>query len=184
MCQPNLAFYLPNENFPSCRSWCPATKPMPPATSGLVYVNGTDADGSPWPADREFWSGESITYGCIDPAEGVDASDSPTVTFECKSLSATANATYQTPIRLALSQLLGANDVALIERKTEEAYYNDLNRGDVDYAVVVLVPCLIGFLFLALAVFCCTRVDNPWCKYCSRNYSPVSAALNHKKQKG
>ena len=47
-------------------------------------------------------------------------------------------------IRLALSQLLGANDVALIERKTEEAYYNDLNRGDVDYAVVVLVPCLIG----------------------------------------
>ena len=52
MCQPNLAFYLPNENFPSCRSWCPATKPMPPATSGLVYVNGSDADGSPWPADR------------------------------------------------------------------------------------------------------------------------------------
>ena len=47
--------------------------------------------------DREFWSGESITYGCIDPAEGVDASDSPTVTFECKSLSATANGTYQTP---------------------------------------------------------------------------------------
>ena len=46
---------------------------------------------------REFWSGESITYGCIDPAEGVDASDSPTVTFECKSLSATANGTYQTP---------------------------------------------------------------------------------------
>ena len=47
-------------------------------------------------------------------------------------------------IRLALSQVLGANDVALIERKTEEAYFNDLNRGDVDYAVVVLVPCLIG----------------------------------------
>ena len=27
----------------------------------------------------------------------MDASDSPTVTFECKSLSATANGTYQTP---------------------------------------------------------------------------------------
>ena len=47
-------------------------------------------------------------------------------------------------IRLALSQLLDTNDIELIERKTEEKYYNDLNAGDVDYAVVVLVPCLIG----------------------------------------
>ena len=45
--------------------------------------------------DREFWAGESITYGCLDPSEGVDASDSPTVTFQCKSTSAVANGTYQ-----------------------------------------------------------------------------------------
>ena len=43
---------------------------------------------------------------------------------------------------------------------------------------------LSGFLSLALAVFCCTRVDNPWCRYCSKNYSPVSEALNTKKAKG
>ena len=45
----------------------------------------------------EFWSGESITYGCIDSTEGVDASDSPTVTFECRAETATSNGTYQTP---------------------------------------------------------------------------------------
>ena len=51
----------------------------------------------------------------------------------------------------------------------------------------VLTPHAIqisGFLFLALSVLCCTRVDNPWCKYCSKSYSPVSEALSKKKAKG
>ena len=53
MCQPNLAFYLPNENFPSCRSWCPAVKPVPPAISKLMYVNGSDPlTGMAWAGDR------------------------------------------------------------------------------------------------------------------------------------
>ena len=54
MCQPNLAFYLPNENFPSCRSWCPAAKPAPPPTSKMVYINGSDPDPpfKAWSADR------------------------------------------------------------------------------------------------------------------------------------
>ena len=54
LCQPNLAFYLPNENFPSCRSWCPAEKPEPPAISKLMYVNGSDAEtGVAWAGDRD-----------------------------------------------------------------------------------------------------------------------------------
>ena len=45
---------------------------------------------------------------------------------------------------MGLKQLLATNDEELIKRKTEEKYIDDLNAGDVDYAVVILVPCLIG----------------------------------------
>ena len=58
LCQPNLAFYLPDENFPSCKSWCPAEKPVPPGTSKMYYVNGSD------PKTREAWSADR--YSVVD----------------------------------------------------------------------------------------------------------------------
>ena len=33
-------------------------------------------------------------------------------------------------------------------------------------------------MFLVMmVVICCTRVDNPWCKYCSRYYTRETAAI-------
>jgi hypothetical protein len=37
MCKPNQAFALPpSETFPTCKSWCPAEKAVPPTETGLV----------------------------------------------------------------------------------------------------------------------------------------------------
>ena len=46
---------------------------------------------------RELWAGESITYGCIDPAEGIDGGDSTTVSFPCRTLTVPANGSYAVP---------------------------------------------------------------------------------------
>ena len=64
---------------------CPAEKPTPPPKTKLVYVEGSDpGTGKPWAWDREFWAGESITFGCVDSTEGIDAGDSTTITFPCR----------------------------------------------------------------------------------------------------
>ena len=35
-CKPNEQFDLLNENFPSCKAWCPANKTVPPTKTGLM----------------------------------------------------------------------------------------------------------------------------------------------------
>ena len=40
----------------------------------------------------------------------------------------------------------------------------------------MLYPVSVMFLVM-MVVLCCTRVDNPWCKYCSRYYTRETAAI-------
>ena len=40
---------------------CPAEKPVPPTTSKMFYVNGSDAEtGEAWPADRDGVDGRCV----------------------------------------------------------------------------------------------------------------------------
>ena len=32
---------------------------------------------------------------------------------------------------------------------------------------------VLGLMAVVLACLCCSRIDNPFCKYCSENYSPM-----------
>ena len=175
-----------------CTAWCPSEKPTPPHGTGLIYMNGSDPEtGKQWAGDREFWEGESLTYGCIDGTEGINAGDSTTVSFLCRRISINEYGTYGTPnvdqgdnwpacrkrtttikppIKLALAQLLDANDKALTEHMMYEAYQKELHKGDTNYYLTVTIPSFIVLFTFMLIVCCCTRADNPLCKYMSAKY--------------
>ncbi len=42
LCKPNEKFDIPIEGFPTCKSWCPAEKALPPPESGMSLAKDTD----------------------------------------------------------------------------------------------------------------------------------------------
>ena len=95
-------------------------------------------------------------------------------------------------IKTALSQFLTRSDKDLIDRKTRELYLSERNQGDHNLYLTILLPCFVckfkpisipsilnkqtpflGLVCVALIVLCCTRIDNPLCKYCSKDYQSM-----------
>ena len=77
LCPPDEKYVMPsNEEFPRCKSWCPAKKPQPTKESGLV-IKPVDNN------KREYWEDEDLTYICKVPAKGLEASDQNEVVYKC-----------------------------------------------------------------------------------------------------
>jgi len=70
-CKLDGSFGLPDDDFPECWSWCPAEKPLPPYSSGLLLSEEHDND-------REYWQFENISYYCNDSSLGVNHSPTQT----------------------------------------------------------------------------------------------------------
>ncbi len=87
-------------------------------------------------------------------------------------------------------------DDQLTEQKTLELYQSERNAGETDYYLTALLPgscskgtmssnsgyqyesafsyfCVSVFILVFLMCLCCTRVDNKYCSFCSKNYVPV-----------
>eukprot|EP00094_Tigriopus_californicus_P010586 TCALIF_10213-PA protein Name:"Protein of unknown function" AED:0.03 eAED:0.03 QI:9/0.8/0.81/1/1/1/16/76/1266 len=185
MCKPNGEFDFPEDDEfpPPCLAWCPGNKPVPPESTGLVIMPKYDNL-------NDTLEGDHIAYMCLDSSLGVNAGSSNYIEFKCindeprgRYDMPLANQTWpqcmkrtttiEPPIRLAMDAFLKQSDRDLINRKTEELYLSKRNAGDEDLILGVLIPCMIVLLIVIMGCLCCTRIDNPLCKYCSKNYVPM-----------
>ncbi len=141
------------QGFPDCKSWCPASKPVPPSYTGLTIHPSYDND-------KEYWEGESIKYVCNDTTLGIDRNDTTEKTFQCLIDEPTGRfavpkngsewpaclkrtTTPHPAILSAFSLVRSRSDHNLIDEETRKAYISERNAGDEDYYLTKLIPALV-----------------------------------------
>ena len=67
-----------------------------------------------------------------------------------------------------IDNVLDKDNIRITEKRTREIYESNKFKGDPNYIVSITFPSFILLAVFIIVCMCCTRFDNPYCKYCAK----------------